>query len=197
MDEMNTEQQPTTQPADNGTQGTERMFTQAEVDRIVKDRLARAKNTPKEPTEAELRERELVARESRLSCREYLIDQGYPAELLDVIDTSNIEEFMTKADTVSGLLNTRKQKNTADRPELQLLKTIIANEKGIPAELADRLTGEDEKGLRADAENLLMIVRRIKGPAPLATPEHDLGFGRRNGFNGKKHTPRQAGIYSE
>lgn len=112
MDEMsnvNTEQQPTTQPADNGTQGNERLFTQAEVDKIIKDRLARAKATPKEPTEAEIRERELTARESRLSCREYLLSQGYPAELLDVIDTSDCEVFCKKADTVARLMRAKQR----------------------------------------------------------------------------------------
>ena len=197
MNEVNKESQPTTQPADNGNQGSERMFTQAEVDRIVKDRLARAKATPKEPTEAETRERELTARESRLSCREYLIDKGYPADLLDVIDTSDIEGFKTKADTVSGLLNTGKQMNTADSPERQLLKARIAQERGIPAELAGRLTGESEKELMQDAENLLMIVRKIKGPAPLASTDPSAWMGRPDGFSRKKHTPKQIGPYCE
>lgn len=192
---QNTEQQPTTQPAENGNQGNDRMFTQAEVDKIVKDRLARAKNTPREPTETEIRERELTARESRLSCREYLVDRKYPAELLDVIDTSDIEKFKTKADTVSGLLNTSKLKHAADSPERQLLKSRIAQEKGIPAELAARLTGESEKELRQDAETLLMIVRRIKGPAPLANLEPMPGMS--DGFTRKKHTPKQVGIYTE
>lgn len=201
MDEMNNEvnkeAQPNTQPADNGNQGSDRMFTQAEVDKIIKERLARAKATPKEPTEAEIRELELTARERRLSCREYLIDKGYPAELMDVIDTSDIEGFKTKADTVSGLLNTGKQKHTADSPELQLLKARIAQERGIPAELAGRLTGESEKELMQDAENLLMIVRKIKGPPPLHDPESSADWERPDGFARKKHTPRQVGMYKE
>lgn len=194
---QNTEQQPTTQPADNGTQGNERMFTQAEVDRIVKERLSRAKNMPKEPTETEIRDRELTARESRLSCREYLIDKGYPADLLDVIDTSDIEGFKTKADTVSGLLNMRKQQRTADNPERQILKARIAQETGIPAELAAILTGESEKELRQDASALMMIVRRIKGPAPLHNPEPMLSMGVGDGFSKQKHTPKQIGAYCE
>lgn len=108
MDEIetkNTEQQPTTQPADNGDQGGERTFTQEEVNQIIKDRLARerAKAAPQEPSEAEKREAELTARENRLSCREYLIEKKYPVELLDVLDTSDPNEFMKKADIVARM----------------------------------------------------------------------------------------------
>lgn len=194
---QNTEQQPTTQPAENGNQGSDRMFTQAEVDKIVKERLSRAKSTPREPTETEIRERELTARESRLSCREYLVDRKYPAELLDVIDTSDIEGFKTKADTVSDLLNMWKQKRTADSPERQILKARIAREKGIPAEMADRLTGEDEKGLRADADIMAASLRAFKGAAPLYNPEPMLSMGVGDGFSKQKHAPKQIGAYCE
>lgn len=190
MNNTNIEQQPTTQPADNGTQGSERMFTQAEVDKIVKERLARAKTAPKEPTEAETRERELTARESRLSCREYLIDQGYPAELLNVIDTSNIEEFKTKADTVSGLLSTKEQPRKAENPELLEMKRRIGLERGIPADLAARLTGDNENDIYKDADVMKGIIRAIKGAAPLA--DHDISHGSPSGFRNTKHTPRQS-----
>lgn len=103
---QNTNQQPTTQPADNGNQGGERLFSQTEVNQIIKDRLARerAKAAPPEPTEAEKKESELTARESRLNCRAYLLDNGYPSELLDVLDTSDLTTFKKAADTVSGLM---------------------------------------------------------------------------------------------
>lgn len=192
MDEMNnvnTEQQPTTQPEANSIQGNERMFTQAEVDKIVKDRLARAKTAPKEPTEAEIRERELTAKESRLSCREYLIEQKYPAELLDVIDTSNIEEFKTKADTVSGLLNTRAKAAKTDPPELTEMKRRIGREQLIPDELALRLIGENEADLYRDANVMHGIIRQIKGPAPLFKPEIPIDL-TPQGFGNSKHIPK-------
>ena len=111
MNNVNTEQQPTTQTADNGTQGGERMFSQAEVDKIVKERLARVKAAPKEPTEAELRERDLTARENRLSCKEYLIQKSYPRELLDILDTSDPEDFNKRADMVFGLMDEHASRN--------------------------------------------------------------------------------------
>lgn len=106
---QNVEQQPTTQPADNGNKGNERTFTQAEVDRIIKERLERdrAKRAPAEPTEAEKREAALTARESRLSCREYLLDSGLPSSLLDAFDTSDVNRFKKAVDSVSGLIAER------------------------------------------------------------------------------------------
>lgn len=106
---QNVEQQPTTQPADNGKQGNERTFTQQEVDRIIKERLERdrAKRSPAEPTEAEKREAALTARESRLSCREYLLDSGLPSSLLDAFDTSDVNRFKKAVDSVSGLIAER------------------------------------------------------------------------------------------
>lgn len=100
-------QQPTTQPADNGNKGGgERLFTQEEVNHIVRDRLAkdRAKRAPAEPTEAEKKEMELTARESRLSCREHLLDNGLPSSLLDAFDTSDVDKFKKAVDVVSGII---------------------------------------------------------------------------------------------
>lgn len=55
--------------------------------------------------------------------------------------------------------------------ETSALKARIAKEKGIPAEMADRLSGETEKDIKADAEAMAGILKTIKGPAPLADPE--------------------------
>ena len=114
MDEVinnqNSEQQPNTQPAENGDQGGGKLFTQAEVDKIIKERLARerAKAVPQEPTEAEKREANLTARENRLSCREYLLDNKLPTELLEVLDTSDVAKFRRAAETVHGLMKSYK-----------------------------------------------------------------------------------------
>ena len=86
---QNTEQQPTTPtPEASGDQG-EKLFTQADVDRIVGDRLARAKKDRANDD----REAALKAKEARLDCREYLSDNKYPVELLDILDTADVESF--------------------------------------------------------------------------------------------------------
>lgn len=190
---QNNNQQPTTQPADNGDQGSGKMFTQEEVNNIVRDRLARerAKNTPQEPTEEEKRLQDLNARESRIACREYVMDQGLPSQLLDVLDTSNHEEFKQKADIVSGLLKAAKPATRTDNALLSEMKQRIAYEKRIPTELASRLTGATEAEIYKDADIMLGIIRAIKGPAPLFDPTNsgisDIG----QGFKNTKHTPKQ------
>lgn len=55
--------------------------------------------------------------------------------------------------------------------ETGALRQRIAREKGIPAELADRITGETEADIRADADAVARMVKIIKGPAPLFDPE--------------------------
>ncbi len=82
--------------------GTEKTFTQEEVNNIVQERLARerAKN---EPTPAELREKELTARENKMSCKEYIAEQKYPSELLDLFDTADMEQFKGNVEKMKEL----------------------------------------------------------------------------------------------
>ena len=54
--------------------------------------------------------------------------------------------------------------------EIDALKVRIAREKGIPYELAGRLSGTDEKSLREDAETLSKIVGQ-KSTQPLKATE--------------------------
>lgn len=105
---------PETQPEDNGVQ-SERKFTQEEVNRIVQDRLAKDR-TKSERTQQEHKDqaqKDLAARESRLDCREYLIDKDYPKELLDCIDTSNPEEFKTKVEAAFRAITYRTPREPA------------------------------------------------------------------------------------
>lgn len=189
---QNNNQQTNTQPADNGEQGSGKLFTQEEVNTIIRDRLARerAKNTPAEPTEEEKRLNDLTIRENRLACREYVMDQGLPAKLLEVLDTSNQEDFKAKADIVSGLLRDNHARK-ADSAAIVEMKRRIAQEKGIPAELAERLCGDTESDIYKDAGVLMGIVQAIKGPAPLFDPESGQFSGTGSGFKNTKHVPRQ------
>lgn len=51
------------------------------------------------------------------------------------------------------------------------LKQRVARQKGIPAEMADRLSGETEKDLLADADVVAAMLKAVKGPAPLFDPD--------------------------
>lgn len=72
-------------------QAEEKLFTQAELDKIVKQRIAREK--AKEPAST-INEAELTAKANRLDCKEYVLNNGLSTELLDIIDTSNVQVFI-------------------------------------------------------------------------------------------------------
>lgn len=62
------------------------------------------------------------------------------------------------------------------------LKQKVAKEKGIPLDMASRLSGEDEKTLRADADAMVANLRAYKGAAPLADPTPVQEEGKRAGL---------------
>ena len=116
---LNTNQPATPTPEAAGDQG-ERMFSQADVNRIVSDRLARER-AKAEPTAIDERENALKAREARLDCRDWLeeLSKGGKAAsgvmgLLDILDTGDSEKFKK---TVTALLELG-----AFNPQLEPLK---------------------------------------------------------------------------
>ena len=101
----------------------ERLFTQAEVNEIIRKRLERKKASDDEEreyseqlaaqaqqladTQLKIDEREkaltelqdsLASRESLVTCKEYLHAKGYPADLINILETSDPEQFKVKAD---------------------------------------------------------------------------------------------------
>lgn len=101
----NTEQQPTTQtPEVSGDQGGGRMFSQEEVNRIISDRLSREREKLQSVGEDNARQQALKAREARLDCREYLDTQGFPADLLELLDCSDAETFKAKVEQLDKLV---------------------------------------------------------------------------------------------
>lgn len=56
--------------------------------------------------------------------------------------------------------------------ESQSVKQRIAHEMGLPYEMAQRLTGENEEAIKKDAEILYKAINQSKGTAPLANSEH-------------------------
>lgn len=55
--------------------------------------------------------------------------------------------------------------------ETSSVKMRIAREKGIPYELAERLSGETEDDIRKDADSFSQFIRSVSGPAPLFSNE--------------------------
>ena len=87
-------------PGEKGEGG--KTFTQDEVNRIVSERLTRDR-ADRAPSPEDEREQALKAREARLDCREYLSSKGHPAELLDILDTSDVEKFKAAVDRLPVL----------------------------------------------------------------------------------------------
>ena len=59
--------------------------------------------------------------------------------------------------------------------ETASVKARIAHEKGLPYELAERLSGETEQDIAADAEKLAQFVSAGKPAAPLYNPAVNTG----------------------
>ena len=108
----------------------EKTFTQAEVNEIVKNRLARVKESAGGSEEeisqrvAEAvksataeKEKELQARENKLACKQFLIDSNYPLAFLDAIDTSDIEAFKKNVETVAGAVGSVRRVAPLGSPE--------------------------------------------------------------------------------
>ena len=75
------------------------------------------------------------------------------------------ESFDKTLADLNGEVNTYK---------LRDMKIRIAREKGIPYEMADRLAGEDEKALAADADSLSKLISTVSkptAPPPLKSTE--------------------------
>jgi hypothetical protein len=93
----------TTQPEVNGASTGGKTFTQDEVNKIISERLAkeRAKQEPQPDPAAEQmaqKEKDLNARENRLSCMEYIKEKGLDEALTTIFDTSDAEMFKTNVD---------------------------------------------------------------------------------------------------
>lgn len=117
----NTETEQRTQPeaVQHESENTqpERTFTQEDVNRIVRDRLVKERaKTPEIPPELQQRIADLDAKESRLSCREYLAERGYPVEMLDILDTSDVNKFKEKTEKLCEVMSRRPQQRTMASP---------------------------------------------------------------------------------
>lgn len=124
--QQSTQQGAPTQPEENGN--AEKMFTQDDVDRIIKQRLneKRMKVAEVEAREADLKgkESDLQAREadlstreaafqaaqSRYECQKHLEHMRYPLELLDELDTSDVDTFKQQAYRLATAFANRPQR---------------------------------------------------------------------------------------
>ncbi|MGM0124871.1 hypothetical protein IGI37_002265 [Enterococcus sp. AZ194] len=59
--------------------------------------------------------------------------------------------------------------------EIASMRTRIALQSGVPFDLTDRVVGDDEESIKADAERLAGFVSKPKPVAPLKNTEPNLG----------------------
>lgn len=93
-----TEENKNTEPIVTGqTAGQEeKTFTQEEVNRIVQERLARAKNNDGKNSEVSQKETELKARELNIMAREKLLDAGINSKYSPLLMGATNEADLTK-----------------------------------------------------------------------------------------------------
>lgn len=118
--------------------------TQEKLDAIIKDRVERAKKSARTEAEKEAAERYGDYEALKKAAADAKANMAGKDERIKELEESEkqkakeVTELQTK---VTGL-------------ELAHTKYRIVTESGLPLELADRLTGETEEELKADAEKL-------------------------------------------
>ena len=135
--------------------------TQEEFDAAIKARLDRNTKT--------------VTDEVKKSYEGY-ISPDEAKKLTEQVDTltaqtEGLRQQLTEKDTsIADLTAKNKAYETAS------VKARIAREKGLPYELAERLSGESEEDIAADADKLSQFVSAGKASAPLYTPAGNTGM---------------------
>ena len=123
--------------------------TQEELDRVLASRLQRERDTVTKSFQAQITERD-----EKIT--------GFESTIKDL--NKQIETLNGQTGRVAELEAKVREYETAS------VKMRIARETGLPAELADRLSGADEDAMRADAENLAKLLKTQQAPAPIYRP---------------------------
>ena len=118
--------------------------TQEKFDEITRDRLDRAKRTAKAEAEKEAAEKYKDYETYKKAAEDAKANMAGKDERIKELEESEKQ----KAKEVSEL------QAKVGGLELAHTKYRIVTESGLPLELADRLTGETEEELKADAEKL-------------------------------------------
>lgn len=134
----------------DGQQGGDKTFTQADIDRIVTDRLKRERGTIRAEVEDEIK-REAAAAAAK--------EQGDYKALLEA-------EQKDHEATKNKLAEMEDKQAKADHLALQ---QKVAKAVGIPEELAVKITGETEADMTTDAKAMKKLL------APKADTDIDAG----------------------
>lgn len=124
---QNTTQQASTQPEGNGTAG--KMFTQEEVNSIVKDRLARerakgqtsgtandtAAGLDAEKAQLDADRQQLQNDRNTFECERYCKEKGIDVKLIDLIGSGDPEAFQKKTESLRSIFAQAQTDNAVAR----------------------------------------------------------------------------------
>ena len=85
------------------------------------------------------------------------------------------EQLKAKEEAITGNDATLKDLQAKVREyEMASVRTRIAHDVGLPFEMANRLRGDDEGTIRADAEQMLSYIKTNNSIAPIGAAEADM-----------------------
>lgn len=128
-----------TQPAETPQSGEGEVFSKAQVEAMIKDRLDRAARKAEEAQRKAAEEAQRKAAE----------EQGKYQELYE----------QTQAELA-------QMRQDAAAAQQAAARRLVAQQLNLPDVLAERLRGETEEELLADAESLLGSIKPLRPPAP-------------------------------
>lgn len=131
--------------------------TQEQLDKVIGERIKRA----------EQKAAEKYADYDEIKSQ----NAGYVTQIAQLQSQlqAQADQIKTGESTVADLTTKVQQYETAS------VKTKVALELGLPYQMASRLTGNDEKEIRADAEVMKQLIGAQAQPAPLGSPEANKG----------------------
>lgn len=142
--------------------------TQEEFDAAIKERLSREKAKYSDYDQLKSRVTELETEN---------------VDLKSTIEANN----QSKADADKQL---EEMQSKIAGYETASLRTRVALQHGLPYDLADRLQGNDEESLKADAERLAGFMKSKESIPPLKTNEPSLGDDKDAALKGMLHKMR-------
>ena len=141
----------------------EKTFTQAELDKIIGERLARKEEIA--TAELEKRERELQQQEFNFHAKMMLHEKGLPLELLEAMNMSNKDAFTKSIELLGTFIN--KQKNATHDPLIrEAIKQRIVSEGARPQAsdlMLDAFNFDEVQHEDGKVKNLDEIVGTLRG----------------------------------
>lgn len=139
----------------NGDAGTEKTFTQAEIDAIIEGRLAREKQ--------------------KYADYESLKKKAGKYDEFQQQNKSELQKATEKADALQAELDKLKKEGT-----VRQVREKVSKDLNIPAEL---LNGEDEESCRKQAEAILKFAKPKSYPGPGESKGHAVSATQQNDAN--------------